>query len=171
MINILAIPGSLRLNSSSNQILNAIVALTPKDVSIEIFKGVGYIPHFNDAEDTPEAVAVFREKIKNADAVLICTPEYAFGVPGSLKNAIDWTVSSGEFIDKPLGFITASTHGEKGHAAMRFIFTAIPAKVIDDALLLISFVRSKLDAAGNVKDPVVLNDLNKVLFSLIQSVR
>jgi chromate reductase len=93
MINILAIPGSLRAKSSSNFILKAIIGLAPPGVSIEMFDGVGMLPHFNDPETAPEVVISFREKIKAANAVLICTPEYAFGVPGSLKNALDWTVS------------------------------------------------------------------------------
>lgn len=91
-------------------------------------------------------------------------------MPGSLKNALDWTVSSGEFIDKPVGLVTASSQGEKGHAALLLILSAISAKVIDDATLLISFVRSKLDAGGQIKDPSVSADLNRVGTSLVQSV-
>src|SRR6478752_7363088 len=98
MIKILAIPGSLRANSSSNLVLKAIKDMMPSGAYVEIFDGVGNLPHFDDAPDVPELVQAFRKKIKEADAVLICTPEYAFGVPGSLKNALDWTVSSGEFI-------------------------------------------------------------------------
>lgn len=171
MINILAIPGSLRAQSASNQILNALLAMAPENVSIELYAGVATLPHFNDADDVPEAVAAFRNKVRDADAVLICTPEYAFGVPGSLKNALDWTVSSGEFIDKPVGLITASSQGEKGHAALLLILTAISSKIVADACLLISFVRSRLDNTGKIKDPQVARDLGKALAALITSVR
>lgn len=101
---------------------------------------------------------------------MICTPEYAFGVPGSLKNAIDWIVASGEFIDKPVGLITASSQGEKGHAALLLILTAVSAMIVEKATLLISFVRAKLDGQGKVKDPQVSKDLNRVLLALVQSV-
>jgi chromate reductase, NAD(P)H dehydrogenase (quinone) len=170
VIKILAIPGSLRANSSSHQILNAVIDMAPSNVSIEIFDGVGKLPHFNDAEEAGKEVIEFRSKIKNADAVLICTPEYAFGVPGSLKNALDWTVSSGEFIDKPVGLITASSSGEKGHAALLLILTAISAKIIQDGTLLISFVRAKLDANGSIKDDKTKDELTTVLNSLIRSI-
>jgi len=79
-------------------------------------------------------------------------------------------VASGEFIDKPVGLITASSQGEKGHAALLLILTAISSTVVSDATLLISFVRSKLDAEGRIKDPKVSNDLNRVLNALVQSV-
>ena len=170
MIKILAIPGSLRPNSSSNKILSAVIAMAPAEVSIEQFDGVGNLPHFNDSDEVDPRVEEFRTKIKAADAVLICTPEYAFGVPGSLKNALDWTVASGEFIDKPVGLITASSQGEKGHAALLLILTAISSTVVSDATLLISFVRSKLDPEGRIKDPQVSNDLNGVLHALVQHV-
>jgi chromate reductase, NAD(P)H dehydrogenase (quinone) len=169
MINILAIPGSLRANSSSNKILSAVISMAPTEVSIELFEGLGDLPHFNDSDEVDPRVEEFRIKIKTADAVLICTPEYAFGVPGSLKNALDWTVASGEFIDKPVGVITASSQGEKGHAALLLILTAVSSKVIYDATLLISFVRSKLDHEGRINDPQVSNELNRVLHELVQS--
>ena len=171
MIKILAVPGSLRVNSSSHHILNAISGMMPTGASLDIFDGVGYLPHFNDATEVPESVARFREKIRMADAVLICTPEYAFGVPGSLKNALDWTVSSGEFMDKPVGLVTASSQGERGHAALLLILTAISASVIDDAALLIPSVRSKLDVNGLIKDPRVSESLSKVAKALIDSVQ
>jgi chromate reductase, NAD(P)H dehydrogenase (quinone) len=170
MIKILAIPGSLRANSSSNKILSAVISMAPTDVSIGLFDGVGNLPHFNDSDEVNPRVEEFRTKIKTADAVLICTPEYAFGVPGSLKNALDWTVASGEFIDKPVGLITASSQGEKGHAALLLILTAISSTVVSGATLLISFVRSKLDQEGRIKDPQVSNDLSRVLHALVQSV-
>jgi len=166
MTKILAIPGSLRVNSSSNYILSAILSVAPADTLIEVYQGVGSLPHFNDPEEVPEPVVEFREKVKASDAVLICTPEYAFGIPGSLKNSLDWTVGSGDFVDKPVGLVTASSQGEKGHAAMLVVLTAISARVIDDASLLIPFVRAKLDRSGNLKDKSLLEQLTKVAQAL-----
>lgn len=168
-MKILAIPGSLRENSSSNAILRVVVAMAPESVSIETYKGLGILPHFNDSEEVPDAVANFRAKVKAADAILICTPEYAFGVPGSLKNALDWTVGSGDFIGKPVGLITASSQGERGHAALLLILQAIAARVIENASMLISFVRAKLDDAGNVKDQSVKQALQQALHALIDA--
>jgi len=170
-IKILAIPGSLRANSSSNQILKSVLGFAPRDVLIEVYDGVGTLPHFNDPTEAPESVLEFRNKVRQADAVLICTPEYAFGIPGSLKNALDWTVSSSEFVDKPVGLITASSQGEKGHAAMILVLTAISSNLILDATLLISFVRAKLDANGNIKDQALADQLKQAVDNLVKSVR
>jgi NAD(P)H-dependent FMN reductase len=126
------------------------------------------LPHFNDAATAPDTVQDFRNKISTADVVLICTPEYAFGVPGSLKNALDWTVASGEFIEKPVGLVTASSNGEKGHAALMLILEAISAKVIEGATLLISFVGAKVDKEGNVQDPITINSSQSIVSSLQQ---
>jgi chromate reductase, NAD(P)H dehydrogenase (quinone) len=169
MPKILAIPGSLRSNSASNQILNAVVSLSQKSLEFEIFDGLGELPHFNDPAETPLTVAAFREKIKHADAVLIVTPEYAFGIPGSLKNALDWTVSSGEFVNKPVGLITASSSGEKGHAALLLVLSAISANVIDKASLLIPFVRTKIDSQGTLKDETLKQKLSEVALNLVES--
>lgn len=170
MLKIFAIPGSLRANSSSNLVLNGIASFVPEGVSFEIYDGTGSLPHFNDAEDVPDSVINFRNKIRECDGVVICTPEYAFGVPGSLKNALDWTVGSGEFVGKPVGVITASSQGEKGHAALLLILSAISAKVVDDGVLLISSVRSKLDVSGNINDPLTLVNLQKVINALLQNI-
>ena len=169
MVKILAIPGSLRQNSSSNYILKAILSVASEDTTVEVFEGVGTLPHFNDPEEMPGAVIEFREKLKQSDAVLICTPEYAFGIPGSLKNALDWTVASGDFVDKPVGLITASSQGEKGHAALLLVLTAISATVIDGATLLIPFVRAKLDKTGHVKDNSLLEQLAQVVQNLAKA--
>jgi len=169
MTKILAIPGSLRPNSSSNHILSAILSVAPEDVVCEIYQGIGALPHFNDPEETPALVVEFKQKVRESDAVLICTPEYAFGIPGSLKNAIDWTVGTGEFVDKPVGLVTAATHAEKGHAAMLLVLTAISANVIDESKLLIPFVKAKLDSNGNVKDSSLLEQLATVIKALAKA--
>lgn len=169
-MRILAISGSLRAKSSSNLILDVIASLVPDGVSFEIYNGIGSLPHFNDADDVPNSVINFRNKVRESDGILICTPEYAFGVPGSLKNALDWTVGSGEFVNKPVGLVTASSQGEKGHAALLLILTAISAKVANNGTLLISSVRSKLDAKGNIKDPKTLVNLQRVIKILLQNI-
>lgn len=106
-INILAISGSTRKNSSNGNLIKAIAALTTDIFTIEIFEGINMLPHFNPDLDYGKVeedlqVANFRRKVSAADAILICTPEYAVGVPGSLKNAIDWTVSTMNFSKKPV---------------------------------------------------------------------
>lgn len=166
---ILAIPGSLRAASSSNIVLHALASFFPEHVEFKIYDGIGTLPHFNDPEVTPKEVDDLRQLIADADGVILCTPEYAFGVPGSLKNALDWTVGSGELANKPVALVTASLSGEKGHAALLQILTALSANVQPEGALLISFVRAKIKD-GKVSDQETVQSLRSVAQTLINQV-
>src|SRR5271155_3416221 len=101
--NILAISGSLRSGSSNYAILRALGQMVPPDFSYTIYNGISEIAAFDpglDNDTPPSAAAAFRKKLAQADGVIICSPEYAYGVPGALKNALDWTVSSASFSGK-----------------------------------------------------------------------
>jgi chromate reductase len=168
--NIFAISGSLRLGSSNHSILNHIGDLLPPNVNYNIYNGLGSIPPFDpglDHDTPPEPVTNLRDLIAASDAVIICTPEYAFGVPGQLKNALDWLVSSGTLVNKPVMLITASLGGESAHAAMQLILGALSAKVTD--ALLIQFIRSKIDAEGNLKDEHTLDSIKKLVNNFTKS--
>jgi chromate reductase len=170
--NIFAIPGSLRSGSSNHAILNHIGGLMPVDINYNIYDHLAAIPPFDpglDNEHPPEAVAELRSFITNADAIIICTPEYAYGVPGQLKNALDWMVSSSSFVDKPVALITASLGGEAAHAAMQLILGALSAKVIPEATLLVQFIRSKVNADGVIINGVTEERIGKVVEELVKS--
>src|SRR6476659_8819143 len=133
---VLAICGSTRKTSSNLNLINAIADLTKEKFEIRIFGGLSDVPHFNpdlDNETPPDAVKIFRNQLKEVDGVLICTPEYAMGVPGTLKNAIDWTVSSCEFSHKPVALITASSDGQKAHASLLDTLRVIESQIPVDS--------------------------------------
>lgn len=142
---VLAISGSTRKNSSNQQLINAVAKIFEEVLEIIFFDGLAALPHFDPDENDHVEVKNFRQKIDDADGVLICTPEYAHGVPGSLKNAIDWTISTNQFYHKPTVLITASTDGRFGHAALLETLKVIEAKNIEELNLLIQFVRTKID--------------------------
>ena len=170
--NILAISGSLRSVSSNHAVLQYLGTLAPAGVNYSIYNGLADIPHFDpglDNDDAPAAVTCFRELLAKADGIIICTPEYAYGVPGTLKNALDWTVSSGSLSEKPLALITASTGGENAHAALLLILHALNAKVAEDGALLISFIRSKMDAEGNITDEPTRNAIGEAFNQLLKA--
>lgn len=144
---IFAVSGSTRKDSTNMNLINAIADLFSDELDIIIFQGISTIPHFNpdlDIGNSPEAVEIFRRKIHEADGILICTPQYAMGVPGTLKNAIDWTVSSMEFSHKPVALITASLAGHKGHLSLMETLKVIEADIPDSSRLLISFAKTKI---------------------------
>ncbi len=172
MKNIFAISGSLREGSSNHNILQFLGEMMPVGTNYTIYNGLRDIPAFDpgiDNESPAVPVSDLRKKLSQADGIIICTPEYAFGVPGALKNALDWTVSSGSFSGKPTSLITASTGGENAHEAMIKILGAIDAKLTPETTLLIQFVRSKMDADGNISDPDTSQKLQNLIKTFIHS--
>lgn len=164
--SILAIPGSLRSNSSTTAIIKQIIRLDQEEADITVYRDLAHIPPFDDSPIVPPIVREFKSLIAHADAVLICTPEYAFGVPGVLKNALDWTVGTGEFVNKRVGVITAATGGSYAHASLLLTLSALSARIVDHGTMLIAYVRSKLSESGEITDKQILKRLNLLISSL-----
>ena len=165
---VLAISGSTRENSTNRQYIDAFSNIAKDMMDVTMYKNIADLPAFNpdlDNENVPAVVTEFRTMINNADGVLICTPEYAMGIPGSLKNAIDWTVSSCEFSGKPVALITASTSGEKGHKALIDVLNVIEAVPATDEQLLIKFAKTKIDDDNKIKDPATLEQVQDLVNS------
>ncbi len=163
---ILAISGSTRKNSTNHNLIKALADLAVESLDITIFEGLSSIPQYNpddDGEHVAAEVANFREQLNDAEGIIICTPEYAHGVPGTLKNAIDWTISSSNFPHKPTLLITASTDGKYGHAALLETLTAIEAKNVMNLQLVIPFVKTKINAEGTITDSKTLGEVKKLI--------
>jgi NAD(P)H-dependent FMN reductase len=176
-IKILAISGSLRKNSSNTNVLYAVSNLRPENTDFQFYEGLEHLPHFNpeiDTDSPPDPVKDLRNQLKLADGVIICTPEYARGVPGSLKNALDWIVSSGEFVDKPVAVISASSHrsgGEKAHESILLTLEMIEAKIPKESTLRIGAVGAKINNKIEILDSTTSEQLKSVLNSLISSIK
>ncbi len=163
---VFAICGSTRKNSSNLQIIKAIERLSEGSLEFDIYTELGTLPHFNpdvDDENLQDTVMAFRKKISEADGVLICTPEYVFSLPGSLKNAIEWTVSTTIFSNKPVAIITASGRGEKAHESLQLIMRTIEARMNDSTQLLIQGARAKLNDSGEITDETVLKKIKELI--------
>ncbi len=175
-MRILAISGSLRASSTNTLLVRAIMRLAPDNMEFTLYEGLGDLPHFSpdlDSEDAAPAVAILRRQLQASDGVLICTPEYAYGVPGSLKNALDWTVSSGEFVGKPVVAISASPSllgGDKAHASLLLTLSALSANIVEGGTLIIPLIRTKMNANGELTDPTTIEALKSVLNALVQTI-
>jgi len=137
-----------------------------------LYDGLGDLPHFSPEREPPDAVKRLRARLGSADGVLICTPEYAYGIPGSLKNALDWLVFSGELWRKPVAALSASPSargGEQAHAALVLTLSALEAQVVEAASLQIPFVTTKLNAEKEVSDPATLAALAASLMALVEA--
>jgi chromate reductase len=157
IVHLLAISGSLRAASTNTQLLRAAELLAPANVRIEHYEGVGLLPHFNpDLAAAPPAIVLeLFARIGTADGLLICCPEYARGIPGSFKNALDWLVGSAEFPDKPVALFNASARASEAQAALRLVLTTMSARLIEDASITVDLLSRKLDAHEIAASPEI----------------
>lgn len=153
--NIVAIIGSASSNSTNLKLVEQIAMLTERQFNLTIFGDLKLLPHFNpelSLDNPPREVIEFRNLINQSEGVIICTPEYVFSIPSGLKNAIEWCVSTTIFTNKPIGIITASASGEKGHEELQLIMQTVMAKFTNETTLLISGLKGKFNEQGNITD-------------------
>ena len=163
---ILAIIGSTRANSSNLKLVAKIEALSREIFDFTIFDEISSLPHFNpdlDNDHPPESVVSFRKNIAEADGILICTPEYVFSLPGSLKNAIEWCVSTTVLSQKPVGLITASASGDKASEELQLIMQTLETKFNEDTTLLIKGIKGKINDQLEISDPETLSNVMRFI--------
>ena len=140
---LLAISGSVRKNSTNTALLRRVSTLAPPEFDITVCDHVGQIPIFSpDLEGalTPDAVETFAAKIGHADGLLFACPEYAHGIPGGLKNALDWLVSRFEVPDKPVMILHASERGAHAKAALAEVLRTMSMNIVEEASLTLHLI-------------------------------
>lgn len=168
-MRILALCGSLRTRSSNRAALEAAQRLAPPPMLVALFEGLAALPYFNpDIEEVspPEPVLALRRAVGQADGLLICSPEYARGVAGVLKNALDWLVGAFEFPDKPVAVINASQRSSHADAALRLTLETMSARLVTEASITLPLLGRNLDAAGIAGDPELAPALQAALGAL-----
>jgi len=173
-MKIVAISGSLRAGSHNTAVLRAICRLAPSDVSIEFFDGIGQLPFFNsDLEATalPKEVDSFRRTIGEADGLLISSPEYARGVSGVMKNALDWLVGSHEFPGKPVALINTSPRASHALAALTLTLETMSANMIAAASVTLPLIGTDHDSASIVANPEFADALRNALERFIDTIK
>lgn len=171
-IRILAISGSLRAASTNTALLRAAARLAPAGIEITLFDGLGLLPLFNpDIEVTePPPVARLRQQIKEAGGLMIASPEYAHGVTGAIKNALDWMVSGEEFVNKPVALLNAAPRAGHAYAALRETVTVMSARLVDEASIAVPIMGSRLDAEGIVSHPEISMALKAAIMALAEAI-
>jgi NAD(P)H-dependent FMN reductase len=156
-MRVLAISGSLRAASLNTALLRALARIAPRGIEVVLCRGIGDLPLFNpDIEATdPAPVADLRAQITAADALLIASPEYAHGVTGVIKNALDWMVGNESFINKPVALLNASPRATLAQAALRETISTMSARIIDEACISVPILGSGLDEEGIVRHPEI----------------
>ena len=173
-MKILGFAGCLRAGSYNKYLLHASIDLLPEDVILEIFD-LDDIPPFNqDLEtDMPTKVKEFKSKIRDADAILIATPEYNYSIPGVLKNAIDFAsrpYGDNPFNDKPVAIMSASVGllgGARAQYHLRQIFIFLNMHPTNGPEVLVNFAQNKFDSNGKLIDSDTRRFLKQLLENLI----
>lgn len=164
MKKIFAINGSAGNHSANQKLIDNFAVLTKDFFNVKVFNKLKTLPHFDpelSIEKTPKVIVDFRQEIEKADGILICTPEYVFSIPSGLKNAIEWCVSTTLFSEKPIGLITASASGEKGHEELQLIMKTLMAKFTSDTTFLIQGIKGKINEQGDITDSTTKADLTR----------
>jgi len=162
---ILAITGSIRPGSTSQYIISHLTERFSDIADILLFNSLSELPYFDPGiadEDIPEPVRRFRDDIASSEGVLFCTPEYVFSLPGILKNALEWTVSTTIFMQKPVAIIVAATSGEKARESLELIMETFSAALDKDSTLLIKAAKGRLGSAGDITDKQLEADLKSL---------
>jgi len=176
-IRIAAFTGSLRRNSYNRAALRAAAELLPENAVMDIIDLAG-IPFFSEdleAEGIPPAVAEFKRRLGEADAVLIATPEYNFSIPPVLKNAFDWA-SRGENLPlsgKPAAIMSASTGmlgGARVQYHLRQVLVALNLRTLNKPEVFITNADTKFDKDGRLLDERTRNSISRLVTALVQSV-
>lgn len=170
MKKIFAISGSTKTSSTNGLYISAICQLLGKDFEVSIFPNIADLPHFNpdlDLAHPPKVVHDLRKTIQEADGIIISTPEYAMGLPGSFKNLLDWTVSAASFSGKPVLALVASTQGEKAHQSIINILTVLEAKIYSQ---LIPFAKAKISHDAEITDHETLTKLRNTVNAFVATV-
>jgi chromate reductase, NAD(P)H dehydrogenase (quinone) len=177
-IKILGIAGSLRKQSYNKGALRAAQKLCPEGASIEVFDLEG-IPPFNqdDEKNAPAKVNEFKQKIRSADAIVLVTPEYNYGMPGVLKNAIDWAsrpYGDNAWSGKPVALISAALSmggGVRAQYQLRQAFVFLNMEAVIQPEVAIANAPERFDKEGNLTDETAKKLIGQLLRNLVDKAR
>jgi chromate reductase, NAD(P)H dehydrogenase (quinone) len=171
---LLAISGSLRAASTNTAALQALALVAPEGVEVALYRDLGRLPAFNPDEDeegrAPASVAALRTLVRQSDGLVIAAPEYAHGVPGALKNALDWLVASDAIPGKPIALVNVAPRAFHAQAALRETLATMAARLVPEAFVTLSLTGAAMDANAIAADPRLARALREALDALVQAI-
>ena len=176
VLHILAVSGSLRAESKNRALLEAAQLLAPAGTRLTIDWSLAQLPHFNPDLDTLDGVSMpaearrWRERVGESDGVLISSPEYAHGVPGVLKNAFDWLVSSTSFPGKPVALLGASAISVFAPEQLRETLTTMNARFVNEASIAVPVPGASASAASIAAEPALAQMLRGALAAFVSEI-
>ena len=172
-LNVLALCGSLRKASVNAALLRAAARLAQPGADIEIADWLGRLPLYNpdledviDEREVPRAVHALRLAVAAADAILIASPEYAHGISGTIKNALDWLVSFEPFIHKPVAIINVSPRAHHADDALRETLRTMSAGLVGERSFAVELLGAHMDEAAMAASPEVAAVVGEAMAAL-----
>ena len=186
-IRILALSGSLRTGSSNSALLRAAARLVPDGTDFSLYEGLALLPPFNPDRETELydtaapglryrdnlddrgllAVRDLNERVRQADGLLVACPEYARGVPGAFKNALDWLVGSNAFVCKPFVQFNASPRASHAQAALRLTLETMSGLFVEEAALSVPLLNRGLGPDDILADPSLAEPIRAALRAFV----
>ncbi len=159
-LKLLALSGSLRKTSYNTAAITALKILAPEYIKITIGE-IDKLPLFNpDREDENiPALKTLKSSLNEASGLIIASPEYAHGISGPLKNALDWLVSGAEFPYKPIMLINTSPRASHAQTALKEVLTTMSGNIINESYVSVTLLSSNLDSSGIIANPIIANAL------------
>lgn len=173
-LRILLISGSTRDRSTNTAALRTISAMAPEGVEAPLYEDLRELPQFVPGEEPePAIVQDLHKQLGAADAVLICSPEYAGMIPGSLKNLLEWTVGAADLHEKPVAYVNVAFEGrgDEAVATLRTVLGYVGAELVEAASGRITVLSQMVGADGLVADAETRERLSAALEALIAHVR
>lgn len=173
-MRILAMSGSLRAASSNTAVILAAQSLAPSEAEIVVYEGLGTLPFFNPdlADDAvlPPAVRAFRQMAVESAGLLICSPEYARGVAGVLKNGLDWLVGAEHLAGTPCMVVNASPRATSADAHLKLTLETMTLPVVEAACITLPLLGRGLSGAGILADAELRTRLAQALARFVDAI-
>lgn len=163
----------MRTESSNTRLIEALALLAPPDVEVVVWRGLAGLPHFNpdlDGAAPPQSVLALRREVGLADGMILCSPEYAHGVAGTMKNALDWLVASLEFAGMPVALVNTAPRAVHAQSHMRETLQTMAARYIENASIAVPIQGARLTAAQIADDPALSGLLRDLLATFVDAI-
>ncbi|HEY1940580.1 MAG TPA: NADPH-dependent FMN reductase [Roseiarcus sp.] len=170
---LLAISGSLRAASINTAALEALALVAPDGVEVVLYRDLARLPPFNPDDEEgrlPPGVEALRALVRESDGVVIAAPEYAHGVPGVLKNALDWLVSSDAVPGKPIALLNTAPRAFHAQSALRETLATMAAQLAPEAFITLPLAGRAMEARQIAADPRLARALSEALDAFLEAI-
>jgi len=171
--SVVVMSGSTRAASTNTAFAHTAAAHAPEGSTVTAWTALTELPHFDpdlDRDPLPAPVAGLRDLLAGADAVVLCTPEYAGALPGAFKNALAWTVGSTVLSDKPVAWIKVAADARRGdgaHAELATVLGYVQARVLPQACTHVPIDRTAVDADGLIADETTVHAVTGAIAAVL----